>query len=130
MYADERVEFLYAERAMSNDFTFDKYQAAAAQTAMYPGRGGDTIAPYPALGLAGEAGEVCEHIKKAIRDDGGQISAERCSALKKELGDVMWYLAELCSELNLEMGDVAETNVAKLADRKRRGVIHGSGDNR
>jgi NTP pyrophosphatase (non-canonical NTP hydrolase) len=118
------------ETPMSNDFTFDDYQALAAKTAMYPGRDDVAVAPYPALGLAGEAGEVCEHIKKAIRDDGGQISAERRSALKKELGDVMWYLAALCSELGLEMGEVAHANVEKLADRKKRGVLHGSGDDR
>jgi NTP pyrophosphatase (non-canonical NTP hydrolase) len=118
------------ETAMSDDFTFDNYQALAAKTAMYPGRDADAVAPYPALGLAGEAGEVCEHIKKAIRDDGGQITDERRSALRKELGDVMWYLAELCSQLGLEMGDVAEANVEKLADRRERGVLQGSGDNR
>lgn len=115
---------------MSRDISFDEYQKLAGRTAVYPGRDDDAIAPYPALGLAGEAGEVCEHIKKAIRDDGGEITDGRRRALRKELGDVLWYLAALSSELGLEMGDIARANVEKLADRHERGVIHGEGDDR
>ncbi len=115
---------------MCDDFGFNEYQKLAGRTAKYPGRDEDMVAPYPALGLAGEAGEVCEHIKKSIRDDGGQISARRREALKKELGDVLWYVAAVAYELDLELSDVARTNIAKLADRQARGVIHGEGDNR
>lgn len=115
---------------MSDDFGFDEYQKLAGRTAMYPGRDQDVLAPYPALGLAGEAGEVCEQIKKAIRDDAGQISTARRQALKKELGDVLWYVAAVAYELDLQMSDVARTNIAKLSDRQQRGVLHGDGDNR
>ncbi|MFP4598305.1 MAG: nucleoside triphosphate pyrophosphohydrolase family protein [Persicimonas sp.] len=115
---------------MSRDISFDEYQKLAGRTAMYPGRDEPALAPYPALGLAGEAGEVCEHIKKAIRDDGGEITDERRRALRKELGDVLWYVAALSSELGLQMGDIARANVEKLADRQKRGVIHGEGDDR
>lgn len=115
---------------MSDQFGFDEYQKLAGKTALYPGRDDEGVAAYPALGLAGEAGEVCEHVKKLIRDDDGRLTDERRRRLKKELGDVLWYVAALCSELELNMGEVAQANVEKLADRQRRDVLHGEGDER
>lgn len=106
---------------------FATYQRQAMTTAVYPGRGEGNFT-YPALGLAGETGEVCEKIKKAIRDDGGVISTERRALLAKEIGDVLWYLATLSTELGLELQEIAEQNLAKLAARKANGHIHGSGD--
>jgi len=108
--------------------TFDEYQAAARDTAQYPDMGRNLC--YPTLGLAGEAGEVAEKIKKLMRDDGGRLTDERREALRKELGDVLWYVAALCSELGVSMGDVAEQNIAKLRDRRGRGAIRGDGDDR
>lgn len=106
---------------------FGDYQAGATKTAVYPGRGeGNWI--YPALGLAGETGEICEKIKKCIRDDGGRMTDERRALLAKELGDVLWYVATLCSELKLSMAEVAAGNLAKLAARKESGKLHGDGD--
>ncbi|MCO6400747.1 MAG: nucleoside triphosphate pyrophosphohydrolase family protein [Verrucomicrobia bacterium] len=106
---------------------FSEYQEGAARTAVYPGRGeGNWV--YPALGLAGESGEICEKIKKCLRDDGGKMTDERRALLAKELGDVLWYIATLCSELGLSMDDVAAANLAKLAARKDAGTLHGSGD--
>lgn len=115
---------------MSDDFSFDEYQRLAARTAVYPGREKDSLATYPALGLAGEAGEVCEHVKKTVRDDDATLTDDRRRALRKELGDVLWYVAALCDELDLQMEDVARHNVEKLDDRRRRGVLHGDGDER
>lgn len=109
--------------------TFTAYQDGAKKTAVYPGRGeGNWI--YPALGLAGESGEICEKIKKAMRDDGGKMTDERRDAIKKELGDVLWYLATMCSELGVSLEQVASDNLAKLAARQASGKLHGSGDNR
>ncbi|MCS6771808.1 MAG: nucleoside triphosphate pyrophosphohydrolase family protein [Kiritimatiellae bacterium] len=109
--------------------TFDEYQEAAARTAVYPGRGqGNWV--YPALGLAGEAGEVCEKVKKCLRDDEGRMSPALRDALSKELGDVLWYISAMCSELGLRLEDVARENAAKLASRRDRGALHGSGDHR
>ena len=85
---------------------------------------------YPALGLAGEAGEVAEHAKKAIRDDGGIVTEERRRAMAKELGDVLWYVSQLASELDLELEEVAQANLEKLLSRQRRGVLSGGGDER
>ena len=106
---------------------FQTYQQRARTTAVYPdcGRGNWT---YPALGLAGETGEICEKLKKALRDDGGRISPERHALLAKELGDVLWYVSALCSELGLDLQAVAEANLAKLAQRRAAGKLHGDGD--
>ena len=102
------------------------YQRASRATAVYPNAGEDLT--YPALGLCGEAGEVAEKVKKAIRDDGGVLTTERREALAGELGDVLWYLAQLATEAGLDLGEVAEANIAKLRSRQSRGVLQGSGD--
>ena len=104
-----------------------EYQRLSRRTAEYPR---EAWLAYPALGLAGEAGEVAEHAKKAIRDDDGAVSVERRSAMAKELGDVLWYVAQLASELELDLDQIAQTNLDKLLSRQRRGVLSGSGDDR
>ena len=104
-----------------------EYQKLSRRTAEYPRA---AWLAYPALGLAGEAGEVAEHAKKAIRDDAGSITAERRSAMAKELGDVLWYVAQLASELELDLEEIAQANLQKLLSRQRRGMLSGSGDER
>jgi NTP pyrophosphatase (non-canonical NTP hydrolase) len=104
-----------------------EYQRLSRRTAEYPREHWLT---YPALGLAGEAGEVAEHAKKAIRDDAGMVSDERRAAMAKELGDVLWYVSQLASELGLELDHIARDNLEKLFSRQRRGVLSGSGDER
>jgi len=104
-----------------------EYQRQSRRTAEYPR---EAWLAYPALGLAGEAGEVAEHAKKAIRDDAGKVSDERKAAMSKELGDVLWYVAQLATELGLDLDEVAEQNLEKLLSRQARGVLSGSGDDR
>ena len=99
--------------------TFDEYQVKAKQTAIY-----DHSVIYPTLGLCGESGEVAEKVKKHLRD------GTSLDELKKELGDVLWYLASIASDLNISLNDIALTNVEKLQSRMERGKIQGSGDNR
>ena len=101
------------------------YQIAARRTAIYPGEAKVT---YPALGLAGEVGEVCNKIKKVTRD-GLSIDDIR-SDLFKELGDVLWYLSALAHDLDISLENLAEQNLEKLKARKERGTLQGSGDNR
>ncbi len=107
---------------------FSDYQRLSRRTAVYPRAAGPLT--YPVLGLTGEAGEVAEHAKKMIRDDGGELTDERREAMGKELGDVLWYLAQLATELDLDLDDIAQGNLDKLLSRKRRGVLSGSGDER
>jgi NTP pyrophosphatase (non-canonical NTP hydrolase) len=103
------------------------YQRRSRRTAEYPRQ---AWLAYPALGLAGEAGEVAEHAKKAIRDHGGEVSAERRAAMAKELGDVLWYVAQLATELDLDLDQIAQANLDKLLSRQQRGVLGGDGDDR
>ena len=94
---------------------FEDYQSAASKTALYPRRLGNL--EYPTLGLAGEAGEVANIVKKIQRDDGGVISDEVRAKLKDELGDVLWYISACADELGLTLVEIAEYNVGKLARR-------------
>ena len=104
-----------------------EYQRLSRRTAEYPR---EAWLAYPALGLAGEAGEVAEHAKKALRDDAGVVSAQRRGAMEKELGDVLWYVSQLASELGLDLDEIAKANLEKLLSRQRRGVLSGDGDDR
>lgn len=108
--------------------TFEEYQNKAAKTAVYPKLMHGSV--YPALGLAGEAGEVAEKVKKLVRDDKGVVSEEKRSEVAKELGDVLWYVSQVATEFDIMLTDVATQNLEKLASRKNRDRIHGSGDNR
>jgi NTP pyrophosphatase (non-canonical NTP hydrolase) len=107
---------------------FHTYQQRSRATACYPDAGANPI--YPTLGLCGEAGEVADKVKKVLRDQGGEFSAEVIAALQLELGDVLWYVAQLATELGLELDQVAQANLDKLASRSARNVISGSGDSR
>lgn len=108
--------------------TFDEYQEAASRTAIYPKLMHGSV--YPTLGLAGEAGEVAEKVKKLVRDDAGNVSTEKTEEIKKELGDVLWYLSQVAREFDLSLEEVAKANIEKLTSRHKRGKIKGSGDNR
>ncbi len=108
--------------------TFNEYQKKSRQTAMYPNIGKNFI--YPTLGLCGESGEVAEKIKKILRDKNGIVDETTKQEIKKELGDVLWYLSQIASELDLSLEDVATENIKKLFSRLERGKIKGSGDNR
>jgi NTP pyrophosphatase (non-canonical NTP hydrolase) len=107
----------------------DEYQKLAARTGAVPD--GTVLQLYDlGLGIAGEAGEVAEKLKKSIRDDGAQITDERKESLKKEIGDVLWYLSQLSRALGFLFSEVAQVNIDKLWERHQKGLIRGSGDNR
>ncbi|MBX3291951.1 MAG: nucleoside triphosphate pyrophosphohydrolase family protein [Acidobacteria bacterium] len=94
---------------------FQDYQSAASKTALYPRRLENL--EYPTLGLAGEAGEVANIVKKIQRDHGGVLNEEFRGKLKDELGDVLWYISACADELGLSLSEIAEYNVDKLAKR-------------
>ena len=112
--------------------TFNTYQEEALKTAAYPGIDSIGGAMYLALGLCGEAGEVAEKIKKYYRDGipEGMDSDTWIELLAKEVGDVLWYGAVLLNSFGISLQDAAVMNLEKLADRKARGVLKGSGDTR
>ena len=125
-YADEYIfEQGYVDYS---DETFNNYQQATAQTAKYPPQ---MALIYLSLGIASEAGEVAGKMKKWIRDGDSKMTREEwVQAMSSEIGDVLWYAARLADELGLSLSQIAEDNMDKLLDRKARGVIGGSGDNR
>ncbi len=106
---------------------FETYAKEAHKTALYPK---DKAIEYLALGLAGEAGEVANKVKKIIRGDGNA----NMELIAEELGDVLWYLSELsafvCKDSDDPFGEIAARNISKLRSRFERDKIKGSGDNR
>jgi len=114
----EYLKDVYQNKSMG----LDDYQKLAAKTAIY--KSTHSIL-YPALGLAGEAGEVANKVKKMLRD--GDFDRQ---AIAAEVGDVLWYVAALCRDLNIDLQDIAMGNLEKLYGRKARGTLTGSGDTR
>lgn len=107
--------------------TFDEYQKEALVTAIYPCESGIV---YPVLGISGESGEIAEKVKKTIRDHDGVFDQSVKIEIAKEAGDVLWYLAALARELGMSLEDIARMNIEKIVSRRRRGKLHGAGDNR
>jgi NTP pyrophosphatase (non-canonical NTP hydrolase) len=106
------------------------WQRFVESVSVYPGRGTLTGLAYTGLGLAEEAGEAAGKVKKLIRGDFVGREEDFEQLMKKELGDVLWYLAALSNELGFSLKDALEATEEKLEDRARRGVIRGSGDER
>lgn len=101
--------------------TFDEYQQAAARTlSANDGRTPQLHVAIMALGLAGEAGEVVELVKKHV----GHGHALPPGKLEKELGDVLRYLSALATIAGLDLQSVAEANIAKLKARYPDGFSH------
>lgn len=94
-----------------------QYQILAKRTLIdkpdQPLTGEETMKIWNAIGVAGEAGEICDLIKKGIFHQHG-IDVEK---LKKEIGDVCWYLAGLATQFNLDFGEILEANIEKLKQR-------------
>jgi len=111
-----------------SDISATLYQERACETAIFPK---NKAMEYLTLGLTGEAGEIANKVKKFIRDGAAQDEylAKRIE-IGYEIGDVLWYCAVLAKEMEMDLGHIMENNLQKLADRKKRGTLSGSGDNR
>jgi NTP pyrophosphatase (non-canonical NTP hydrolase) len=77
------------------------------------------------LGLADESGEVLAKFKKWIRDDDADFDKLDTANIKKELGDILWYIAVVADDLGISLDDIASYNI-----RHKRGTLKGSGDDR
>lgn len=121
--------------------TLNEYQEQAMVTCLPESRND----LYMLFGLNEEVGELHGKYSKAIRkgwlranDDnnvlisgeGYEHEEEMIANIKKEAGDVLWMLSGFCKVMGWTLEEVAQMNLDKLASRKERGVIDGSGDNR
>jgi len=79
-----------------------------------------------ALGLTGESGEVADLIKKWIGHD-HPLDLEK---LRKELGDVLWYIAAIADNFHIDLSDIAVTNILKLRSRYPDGFSSKMSQNR
>lgn len=102
---------------------------------------------YLLFGLMAEVGELADKVAKAKRKEIISISSDNIlpalptkehpeafdefvQGFAKELGDVLWFVALIAKMSGLSLEGVAQMNLDKLADRAKRGVIIGNGDNR
>lgn len=123
--------------------TLNEYQTAAMATCMPSCENFS----YMMLNLVGEVGELSSKVAKMIRrgearlndnvltltevaDYSDEVLDEFVEGMLGELGDVLWQLSGLAKMLGADLEDVAQYNLAKLASRKKRGVIDGEGDYR
>lgn len=91
---------------------FDKYQREARRTVNEGLHRHGQIANL-SMGLAGEAGELIDALKKTIFH-GHELDR---AAAAEEIGDLLWYVAGLASVLDLSLGEIAEGNIGKLRER-------------
>jgi len=99
--------------------TLNRYQEEALRTATVNAK--KPLEPLElardALGVAGEAGEVADLVKKHV-GHGHPLDPDK---VKKELGDVLWYVAVLAERCGFSLEDVARANVEKLRKRYPKG---------
>ena len=91
--------------------TFNEYQKQAYELISEDGK--KDMITNGVLGLAGEAGECCDIVKK-YKYQGHELNKEK---LMDELGDVLWYIAETASGLGVTLEEVAQYNLDKLHKR-------------
>lgn len=101
---------------------FADYQKIIETFAVYPRDTELAALSYLALGLNGEAGEVADEVKKAIRND-GFISPERRAKILEEAGDVLWCITRIAVEFDVELSTIAQANIDKLEARRAAGKL-------
>ena len=68
------------------------------------------------VGMCAEAGEFTEVVKKIVFQ-GKPVNEDNLFHLKRELGDIMWYVMQACMGLGTDLNEIIEMNVEKLASR-------------
>ncbi len=81
------------------------------------------------IGLSGEVGEFNDIVKKCLFQ-GKEMDENVVTHLKKELGDIMWYIAQGCIALGTDIEELIDINTAKLKDRYPDGFDGFRSDNR
>ena len=81
------------------------------------------------IGMSGEIGEFNEIIKKCLFQ-GKEMDEDKIIHLRKELGDIMWYVAQACLALNTNIEEIIDINTAKLSDRYPGGFDSFRSENR
>jgi len=92
-----------------------QYQQQAMKSVAITDKGVAALA-HRSLGLAGEAGEAANLVKKIIRDKSGELTPQDTAIIKEKLGDTLYYLAVLSEYLDLDLSEVAKSNLQKSAD--------------
>jgi NTP pyrophosphatase (non-canonical NTP hydrolase) len=69
-----------------------------------------------AIGISAEGGEFAEIVKKCIFQ-GKPMDDDAQYHMKRELGDILWYIVQACIALNISLEDVIDTNIDKLEAR-------------
>ena len=110
---------------MVNRLNGNEYQKLAMKT-LNPTLNKKEILVNGVMGLNGESGEVIDIVKKHMFQ-GHELDKEK---IKKELGDVMWYVAEVCEALDLSLDEVMEGNIEKLRKRFKDGFTVNESINR
>ena len=125
---EEARKYMQDKLFIDELITPDKYENLAGQTAIFPK---EKALEYLALGMTSEAGEVAGKVKKLIRDGEDVEGFEmKKLAIASEIGDVLWYCAMMAKEVGVPLNTIMQENLRKLHDRKERGKLHGSGDDR
>lgn len=102
---------------MSAFADFDEYQRLALRTASPEGLAStSTMLNNAALGLAGESGEIADHVKK-VMFHGHPLDDATRDKIAKEIGDILWYCAMAAQGIGLGLGEIAGMNVEKLRKR-------------
>ena len=109
--------------AIEGDFLMD-YQEFVDEQGVEPSR-----LLTAGIGLSGEVGEFNDIVKKCIFQ-GKELDDDVVNHLRKELGDIMWYVAQGCIALDTNIEEIIEMNTAKLKDRYPGGFSEFRSDNR
>jgi NTP pyrophosphatase (non-canonical NTP hydrolase) len=110
------------------NFTLNEYQKMTRRTESKEQNEVEKILNY-SMGIAGEAGEIVDAVKKAVFHKHGLTPAFK-RKLALELGDELWYIARLADVLGYTLEDIATMNIGKLKERYPNGFEANKSINR